>query len=98
MDRMLRAEIVATVRQTVAEVMEGADEVWLTGDELCKTFGTFTKSWLKRYGHALPRRQPGVTDERGERHESSYLYPRNKIQRMFATGEIEQLKCRAVIG
>lgn len=26
MDRMLRAEIIATVRQTVAEVMEGADD------------------------------------------------------------------------
>jgi hypothetical protein len=30
MDRMLRAEIIATVRQTVAEVLEGADEVWLS--------------------------------------------------------------------
>jgi hypothetical protein len=90
-------ELKGVVRRTMEEQMEMYSEVWLTGDELCKTFGTFTKSWLKRYGHSLPRRQPGVTDERGDRHESSWLYPRNKIQRMFATGEIEQLKCRAVI-
>ena len=91
-------ELKGVVRRTMEEQMEMYSEVWLTGDELCKTFGTFTKSWLKRYGHSLPRRQPGVTDERGDRLESSWLYPRNKIQRMFATGEIEQLKCRAVIG
>ena len=98
MTREEMMELKGVVRRTMEEQMEMYSEVWLTGDELCKTFGTFTKSWLRRYGHVLPRRQPGVTDERGERHESSYLYPRNKIQRMFATGEIEQLKCRAVIG
>lgn len=85
------------VRHTMEEEMEMYQEVWLTADELSKTFGTFTKSWLKRYGHALPFKQPSVTDERGEVHTSSRLYPRNKIQRMFASGEIEGLKCRAII-
>ena len=85
------------VRNTMEEEMEMYSEVWLTGSELCKTFGTFTPSWLRRYGHALPFKQPQVTDERGEVHTSGRLYPRNKIQRMFANGEIEQLKCRAVI-
>jgi hypothetical protein len=39
-----------------------------------------------------------VTDEQGRDHQTSRLYARNKIQRMFATGEIEHLVCRAVIG
>ena len=98
MTREEMIELKGVVRRTMEEQMEMYSEVWLTGEQLCQVFGTFTKSWLKRYGQALPRRQPGVTDERGERHESSWLYPRNKIQRMFASGEIEQLKCRAVIG
>jgi hypothetical protein len=90
-------ELKAVVRRAMEEQMEMYSEVWLTGDELVNTFGTFTKSWLKRYGHSLPRKQPRVTDENGEKHESSWLYPRNKIQRMFASGEIENLLCRAVV-
>ena len=91
-------ELKAVVRRAMEEQMEMYSEVWLTGYELVNTFGTFTKSWLKRYGHSLPRKQPRVMDENGERHDSSWLYPRNKIQRMFASGEIEQLRCRAVVG
>lgn len=90
-------ELKSVVRRTMEEQMEMYSEVWLTGDELVKVFGTFTRSWLKRYGQALPRKQPRVTDEQGKRHESGWLYPRNKIQRMFANGEIEVLMCRAVV-
>jgi hypothetical protein len=80
------------------EEMEMYQEVWLTADEMVQYFGTFKKSWLERYGHALPHKQPMVTDEQGRDHQTSRLYARNKIQRMFATGEIEHLVCRAVIG
>ena len=90
-------EIKNVVRHAMEEQMEMYSEVWLTGDELVKTFGTFTKSWLKRYGHALPFKQPRVTDENGETHTSGRLYAKNKIQRMFQTGEIEELRCRAVV-
>ena len=34
MDRILRAEIVAEVKQTVAEAMEVYNERWLTGEQL----------------------------------------------------------------
>lgn len=91
-------EIKSVVRRTMEEQMEMYSEVWMTADELCSVFGTFTKSWLKRYGHSLPHKQPSVTDENGDVHTSSRLYARNKIQRMFSTGEIEHLKCRAVVG
>ncbi len=90
-------ELKAVVRRTMEEEMEMYSEVWLTGDELVKYFGTFKKSWLDRYGHSLPRKRPRVTDEKGELHGNAWLYPRNKIQRMFASGEIEQLVCRAVV-
>ena len=90
-------ELKAVIRRTMEEEMEMYSEVWLTGDELCKQFGTLKKAWLDRYGHSLPRRLPRVTDESGKTHGNIYLYPRNKIQRMFASGEIEKLVCRAVV-
>lgn len=98
MSREEMLEIKSVVRRAMEEQMEMYSEVWLTGDELVKVFGTFTKSWLKRYGHSFrDRRQVTVTDEKGEKHVSGWLYPRNKIQRMFATGEIEDLRCRSVV-
>jgi hypothetical protein len=90
-------ELKAVVRRAMEEQMEMYSEVWLTSDQLCQVFGTFTKSWLDRYGHSLPRKQPRVTDERGDTHGNKWLYPRNKIQRMFASGEIEKLVCKAVV-
>lgn len=91
-------ELKSVVRRTLEEQMEMYQEVWLTADLCANTFPSLTKSWLKRYGHAIQgRRQVKVEDERGEQHVSGWLYPMHRIQRMFATGEIEQLKCRAVI-
>lgn len=91
-------ELKSVIRRTMEEQMEMYSELWLTADQCANTFPSLTKSWLKRYGHAIQgRRQVKVEDERGEQHVSGWLYPMHKIQRMFATGEIEQLKCRAVI-
>ena len=93
-------ELKAVVRRTMEEQMEMYSEVWLTADELCKYFGTLKPSWLDRNWQALPQncvRQPGWTDEKGEKHSTSRLYARNKIQRLFASGEIEDLRCRAVV-
>lgn len=98
MTREEMLELKSVVRRTMEEQMEMYSEVWLTADELCKHFGTFKKAWLDRYGQSLPRKRPRVTDESGETHGNIWLYPRNKIQRMFATGEIERLVCRAVVG
>ena len=100
---MTREEIVelkAVVRRTMEEEMEMYSEVWLTGDQLCQYFGTLKPAWLDRYWTALPNgcvRQPGVKDEKGVEHSTSRLYAKNKIQRLFATGEIERLKCHAVV-
>ena len=97
MTREEMMELKGVVRRAMEEQMEMYSEVWLTADELVKYFGTFKKAWLDRYGHALPRKRPQVTDEEGETHGKTWVYPRNKIQRMFASGEIEKLVCRAVV-
>ena len=97
MSRDEMIELKSVVRRTLEEQMEMYQEVWLTDEDLCKYFGTFRKSWLDRYGHALPRRRPQVTDEGGETHGKAWVYPRNQIQRMFASGEIERLMCRCVV-
>ena len=90
-------ELKLVVRRAVEEEREMYNEVWLTEKELIAQFGMFTKSWLKTYGHSLPRKRAIVCDERGERHSTSWCYPRNKIQRMIQSGEIEQLRCRVVL-
>ena len=92
MDRILRAEIVATVRQTMTEVLEGADEVWLSPDEFCKQFGMFSPEWLKRCGHLLPREKVGVMSDDGTVKESrSWAYPKHRINRMIMEGRLRQM-------
>lgn len=90
-------ELKSVVRRTLEEEMEMYNEVWLTAEELHKWFGTFTKSWLERYGQALPRRQPQVLDETGAYHKTAHIYPKNQIQRMISNGQIEELVCKAVV-
>ena len=90
-------ELKTVVRRAIEEEREMYDEHWVTADQLIAQFGMFTKSWLKTYGHSLPRKRATVCDERGERHSTSWCYPRNKIQRMIQSGEIEQLRCRVVL-
>ena len=90
-------ELKSVVRRTMEEQMEMYQEVWLNGEELCKHFSFITPSWLKRYRQSLPHREPKVTDEKGDTHSMAWQYPKNKIQRLFASGEIENLKCRAIV-
>lgn len=98
MDRLLRAEIVATVRQTLAEVMEGADEVWLTGEQLCERFGMFTQEWLYRYGELLPRERAEVTMKDGSVKGTRWAYPQHRIQRMIEERRLVNLRkgCKAM--
>ena len=93
MDRLLRAEIISVVRQTVAEVMEGADEVWLSPDEFCKTFGMFSPEWLRRHGELLPREKVGIVMEDGTVKESrSWAYPKHKINRLIREGRLREIR------
>lgn len=92
MDRILRAEIVAEVKQTVAEAMEMYNEQWLTGEQLMERFGFITKDWLKKYGETLPRERMEVVDHDGTLKCSRWGYPLHKIQRMIAERKHKQLR------
>jgi len=91
MDAKLRVMVANEVREAVTQALEGANEVWLTGEQLTKQFAFFTKSWLKSYGHTLPRTQAVVFAKDGE-HRTGWCYPQHKIQRMVQNGEIKTLK------
>ena len=91
MDRLLRAEIVATVKRSVMEAMETYDERWLTAKELGSYISVMTARWLQDHGDLLPRTQIEYTDAEG-RHSSSWLYPLHRIQAMMADGRIKELK------
>ena len=89
MDRILRAEIVAEVRRSVIDLMETANEQWITGEELCKRFQMFSPGWLKAYGERLPRQRAEVHDNGMKA--SRWAYPVHRIARMIKEGTIKEL-------
>lgn len=90
-------EVKAVVRRAVEEEREMYDEVWLTEKQLLEQFGMFTHDWLKKYGQCLQPARAIVVDEQGVEHPTQgWAYPKHKIQRMIASGEIMKLRCRVV--
>ena len=90
-------ELKLVLRRAVEEEREMYDEVWLTEKELIAQFGMFTHDWLKKYGQCLQPARAIVVDEQGLEHPTQRLaYPKHKIQRMIASGEIMKLRCRVV--
>lgn len=90
-------ELKAIVRRAIEEEREMYDEVWLTEKQLLEQFGMFTHDWLKKYGHCLQPARAIVADEQGVEHPTQgWAYPKNRIQRMIASGEIMKLRCRVV--
>ena len=90
-------EVKAVVRRAVEEEREMYDEVWLTEKQLLEQFGMFTHDWLKRYGQCLQPARAIVVDEQGVEHPTQgWAYPKHRIQRMIASGEIMKLRCRVV--
>ena len=89
-------EVKMVVRRAMEEEREMYDEVWLTEKQLLEQFGMFTHDWIKKYGHCLQPARAIVVDEQGVERRSSWAYPKHKIQRMIASGEIMKLRCRVV--
>ena len=92
MDKQLKAEIVATVKRSVAEAMEVYSERWITDKEMSQYISVMTQRWLRDHGDMLPRTPIEWTDKKGEIHTTSYLYPLHQIQAMIADGRIKDLK------
>ena len=90
-------EVKAVVRRAVEEEREMYDEVWLTEKQLLEQFGMFTHDWIKKYGHCLQPARAIVVDEQGVEHPTQgWAYPKHRIQRMIASGEILKLRFRVV--
>lgn len=82
-DKMMKAEIIGTVRMAFREAMEIYKEVWLSEEQLLEQFQMLSPSWMKRYGEKLPRTKAKGSNRWG--------YPRNKIARMAAEGKLNAL-------
>jgi len=90
-------ELKLVVRRAIEEEREMYDEVWLTEKQLLEQFGMFTHDWLKKYGQSLQPARAIVVDEKGTEHPTQgWAYPKHRIQRMIASGEILKLRCRVV--
>ena len=89
MDGQVREAIMQAVKTAMQQVMETTEERWLTSRQLCEQFGMFSPTWLKTYGHLLPRTQATVTDASGRTRATKWAYPRNKIQHMVQSGQLD---------
>lgn len=94
MDRLLRVEVVQTVKKAVEEAMLVYEERWLTPEQISEHVGTMTPRWLKDHGHLFDEirtRMEWKNPETGKVTTGQWLYPLHKIEQMIATGEIKQL-------
>lgn len=89
MDKNLKTELMAVVAGAVRSAMMGNEERWLTPRELCEQFGFITPTWLKLHGDVLPRVRATVTDANGKKTRTGWAYPRNKIQELIRTNQLD---------
>ena len=92
MDKILRAEIIATVRETMREMLEGADEVWLKPKQLLEQFGMLSQEWLDKYAELLPREPASIIWPDGVEECTRWAYPKHKINRMIQEGKLKYMK------
>lgn len=89
-DKDTRAAILAEVREAVKLTL-AMNESYVSGKELGKKYQMFSVSWLKSYGHLLPRTRAVVTMPDGSSHVTGWCYPMNRIGKMIESGEIKRL-------
>ncbi len=89
---MLRAEIVGEVRRAMREVMEQAEEKWISGKELSATFSFFNANFLRYHGHLLPREHVRIAASDGSYKTTGWGYPLHKIERMVAEGQFREIE------
>ncbi len=88
MDKKLIDEIIKTVERSSAEAYETYNERFLSPQELCNQFQMITPSWIKDYGHLLPRCKIAVKTKTGRVVGTRYAYAQHKIAAMIARGEV----------
>lgn len=88
-DRRLRDEILKEFSgETIRYHYEVMNEVWITGAKLSEQIQFFTKDWLKRYGHCLPRERVVCVNKEGVERKTGWCYPLHRIQRMIAEKQL----------
>ena len=90
LDKETRIAIAAAVREALDAALRVSDD-YVSGKELGRKYQMFSASWLKSYGHLLPRTRAVVTDDEGRQHTSGWCYPVGRIGRMIESGEIKRL-------
>ena len=90
LDKETRNAIAAEVREALDAALRIQDD-YVSGKELGRKYQMFSASWLKSYGHLLPRTRAVVTDDDGRQHTSGWCYPVGRIGRMIESGEIKRL-------
>ena len=90
LDKETRIAIAAEVREALDAALRVSDD-YVSGKELGRKYQMFSVSWLKSYGHLLPRTRAVVTGKDGWQHASGWCYPVGRIGRMIESGEIKRL-------
>lgn len=96
-DRMLRAEITATVNKAMTDILTSIEEKWVSEKELSNQISFLSKDWLETYGNKLPRERNRIVDAvTGDViRETRFSYPLHKIQLMIARGELREIEWEA---
>lgn len=87
----LTSEISKAIKEGIADAYEVYNERYLSAKELCNQFQMFTPSWLKNYGHLLPRERQTAIAKDGRVVGTRYGYPQHRIARMIADGSINDI-------
>lgn len=89
LDKEIRKELAEVIGSAIAAGRRSRDERFVTGKRLCEMYQMFTPSWVKTYGHLLPRIKAAVLDETtGERFHTGWAYNVAAIQKMIDRNEL----------
>ena len=92
LDPILEAEIKALIKETIWEVLEGAEEKYVTPKELSQRVSFLPIEWIRKNWKLLPREQAVVTMPDGTVKETNPGYPLHKIMHMIAEGKFRDLR------
>ena len=95
LDPILEAEIKALIRETIWEVLEGSEEVYVTPKELAQRVSFMPIEWIRKHWQLLPRESAVVTERDGHVSETNPGYPLHKIMHMIQEGKFRDLRMPA---
>ena len=92
LDPIFKAEIKALIRETILEVLEGSEEVYVTPKELAQRVSFMPIEWIRKHWQLLPRENVVVTERDGHVSETNPGYPLHKIMHMIQEGKFRDLR------